>query len=100
MRSERWDLCREVAAIQRQQPLPMPFGGVTIVDRPLRKREAVMGAGINLDLGVGALYLTFARDDRERAALRAAMPLRSEPDDAAVADVLGTLSVRVAVMAT
>ena len=34
------------------------------------------------------------------AALRAAMPLRSEPEDAAVGDVLGTLPVVVAVMAT
>src|SRR5665213_4405038 len=35
-----------------------------------------------------------------RAALRAAMPLRSAPDEAAVGEVLGTLSVRVAVIAT
>ena len=33
----------------------MPLGGVAIVDRPLRKREAVMGAGIDLDLGIGAI---------------------------------------------
>jgi hypothetical protein len=34
------------------------------------------------------------------AAIFAAMPLRSEPDDAAVGDVLGTLPVVVAVMRT
>jgi hypothetical protein len=34
------------------------------------------------------------------AALNAAMPLRSAPDEAAVADVLGTLSVRVEVTRT
>src|SRR4051794_20673914 len=45
----------EVAAIQRQQPFPMPLGGVAIVNRPLREREAVMGAGIDLDLGIGAI---------------------------------------------
>ena len=32
----------------------VPLGGVAIVNRPLRKREAVMGAWINLDLGIGA----------------------------------------------
>ncbi len=35
-----------------------------------------------------------------RAASRAAIPLRSEPDDAAVGDVFGTLPVVVAVMRT
>ena len=35
-----------------------------------------------------------------RAALRAAMPLRSEPADAAVGAVFGTLSVRVEVIFT
>src|SRR6202171_4798407 len=35
----------------------MPLGGVTIVNRPLRKREAVMGAGIDLDFGIGAVGL-------------------------------------------
>ena len=37
----------------------MPLGRVAIVDRPLRKREAVMGAGIDLDLGIGALHSLF-----------------------------------------
>ena len=35
-----------------------------------------------------------------RAARRAAMPFRSEPDEAAVGAVFGTLSVRVAVTRT
>ena len=35
-----------------------------------------------------------------RAAMRAAMPLRSEPDEAAVGDVFGTFAVVVAVMRT
>src|SRR6267154_5380956 len=46
----------KVATIEREQPFPMPLGGVAIVNRPLRKREAVMGAGIDLDLGIGALH--------------------------------------------
>ena len=46
----------KVAAIERQQPFPVPLGGVAVVDRPFRKREAVMGAGIDLDLGVGAFH--------------------------------------------
>src|SRR3979409_2543168 len=33
----------------------MPLGGVAIVNRSLRKREAVMRAGINLDLGIGTV---------------------------------------------
>src|SRR5260370_27424587 len=35
----------------------MPLGRVAIVNRPLRKREAVMDAGINLDFGIGAIGL-------------------------------------------
>src|SRR5712671_1294189 len=35
----------------------MPLGRVAIVNRPLRKREAVMDAGINLDFGIGAVGL-------------------------------------------
>src|ERR1700736_1970788 len=35
----------------------MPLGGVAIVDRPFRKREAVMRAGIYLDLGIGTVLL-------------------------------------------
>src|ERR1700722_11956246 len=50
-------LCRKVAAIKRQQPFPMPLGGVAVVDRSLRKREAVMGVGIDLDLGIGLVGL-------------------------------------------
>src|ERR1700730_15410088 len=46
-----------MAAMEPQQPFPMPLGRVTIVNRPLRKREAVMGAGIDLDLGIGAIGL-------------------------------------------
>ena len=34
----------------------MPLGRVAVVDRALRKGEAVMGAGINLDLVPGALH--------------------------------------------
>ena len=40
------------------------------------------------------------RSRKVAAALRAAKPFRSEPDEAAVAEVLGTLSVRVAVIRT
>ena len=46
----------EVAAIERQQPLPVPLGGVAVVDRALREGEAVMGAGIDLDLVVRSLH--------------------------------------------
>src|SRR6202158_1773670 len=35
----------------------MPLRRVAMVNRPLRKREAVMGAGIDLDLGIGAVDL-------------------------------------------
>src|ERR1700687_2501017 len=35
----------------------MPLRRVAMVNRPLRKREAVMGAGIDLDLGIGAVGL-------------------------------------------
>src|ERR1700722_17973866 len=35
----------------------MPLGGIAMVNRPLRKREAVMGAGIDLDLGIGGIVL-------------------------------------------
>src|SRR5690349_7625073 len=40
----------EVAAIERQQPLPVPLGGIAVVDRTFREGKAVMGAGIDLDL--------------------------------------------------
>src|SRR3954452_15974282 len=46
----------EIAAVQREQPLPMPLGGVAVVDRALRKGKTVMRAGIDLDLGVRALH--------------------------------------------
>src|SRR5882757_11451522 len=46
----------EVAAIERQQPFPMPLGGVAVVDRALREGEAVMGAGIEFDLVFGPLH--------------------------------------------
>src|SRR4051794_10066521 len=46
----------QVAAIERQEPLPMPLGGITMIDRPFRKREAMMGAGIDFDLRVGTLH--------------------------------------------
>src|SRR5712671_8222641 len=51
--------CREIAAIERQQPFPVPLGGVAIVNWPFRKCEAVMGAGIHLDLGMGVLHRRF-----------------------------------------
>jgi hypothetical protein len=35
----------------------MPLGRVAIVDRPFRKCEAMVGSGIDLDLGVGAVVL-------------------------------------------
>src|SRR4051812_26623198 len=47
----------EVAAIQRQQPFPVPFGGIPVVDRALGESKTVMGAGIDLDLGIGAIGL-------------------------------------------
>src|ERR1700754_2713339 len=50
-------LCRQVAAIQRQQPFPVPLGGIAVVDRPLREGKTVMRAGIDLDLGPGAVRL-------------------------------------------
>src|SRR5665213_365045 len=50
----RTGLLREIAAIERQQPLPVPFRGVAVVNRTLRKGEPVMGAGIDFDLGIGA----------------------------------------------
>src|SRR6267154_6416526 len=59
----------KVATLEREQPLPMPLGGVAIVNRPLRKREAVMGAGIKLDLGIGAVrlhLLSHSLDDLHR----------------------------------
>src|SRR5260370_38700327 len=56
------DLCRKIAAIERQQPLPVPLGGVAVVDRPLWKRKTVMGAGIELDLGMGAIGLHLLLD--------------------------------------
>src|SRR6478609_5891426 len=46
----------KVAAIERQQPLPVPLGGVAVVDRPLREGEAVMRAGIDLDLVFRSLH--------------------------------------------
>ena len=51
----------EVAAVERQQPFPVPLGGVAIVNRPLREGETVMCAGIDLHLGLGssALYSLF-----------------------------------------
>ena len=35
----------------------MTLGGGLVVDRPLRKRKTVMGAGIDLDLGIGTVGL-------------------------------------------
>src|ERR1700730_7938334 len=55
--SVRCGLFDEVAAIERQQPLPVPLGSVAVIDRPLRKRETVMGVGIDLDLTIGAVLL-------------------------------------------
>src|SRR5882757_194419 len=49
----------EVAAIECQQPFPMPLGGVAVVDRALWEREAVMGAGIEFDLVFGSLHAFF-----------------------------------------
>src|SRR5437764_15257707 len=46
----------EIAAIERQQPFPMPLGRVAVVDRALRKCKAVMGAGIDLDLVPASLH--------------------------------------------
>jgi hypothetical protein len=40
-------LRREVAAIERQQPLPVPFGGIAVVDRALREGKAVMGLALD-----------------------------------------------------
>src|SRR5579863_8816782 len=59
----------EIAVIERNQPLPMPLGRVAIVDRPLRKCEAMMGAGIDFDFGIGALAghrLLYFLDDLRR----------------------------------
>ena len=33
----------------------MPLGRVTMVNWPLRKRETVMGAGIDFDFGIGPM---------------------------------------------
>src|ERR1700692_1556932 len=47
----------------------MALGGLAIVNRPLRKREAVMGAGIDLDLGLGGIVfhrLFYLLDDFDR----------------------------------
>src|SRR3981081_3816713 len=47
----------------------MPLGGVAIVNRPLRKREAVMGAGTGLYLGIGGIgfhLLFYFLDDLHR----------------------------------
>ena len=46
----------EVAAIERQQPLPVPLRSVAIIDRSFREGEAVVGAGIYLDLVVRSLH--------------------------------------------
>src|SRR5260370_17723840 len=35
----------------------MTLGAGLVVDRPLRKRKTVMGAGIDFDLGIGAVDL-------------------------------------------
>jgi hypothetical protein len=35
----------------------MPLRGVAVVNRTLRERKAVMGAGIDLDLGIGVVLL-------------------------------------------
>src|SRR5579875_2313772 len=43
----------EPAAIQRDQPFPMPFRRRLVVAPALGKGETVMGAGINLDLARG-----------------------------------------------
>src|SRR5258705_8609243 len=48
---------REIAAVEREQPLPVPLGGVAVVDRALGEGKAVMRAGIDLDLGIGAVGL-------------------------------------------
>src|ERR1700730_4480663 len=47
----------EVAAVERQQPFPMPLGGGAVVNRPLRKREAVMERRINLRRRICAFHL-------------------------------------------
>src|SRR3954451_17520371 len=53
-----WLRClrRKVAAIERQQPLPVPFGGIAGVDRTFREGKAMMGAGVDLDLVVRSLH--------------------------------------------
>src|ERR1700741_551321 len=50
------ELSGEVAAIERKQPLPVPLGGVAVVDRAFWKRKSVMGAGKHLDLVAGPLH--------------------------------------------
>src|SRR6266700_1016304 len=48
-----------IAPIEREQTLPVPLGRVAMIDRALGKGEAVMGARIDFDLGVGACHACF-----------------------------------------
>jgi hypothetical protein len=111
-------------AISEIEEGPAAMGGPVVID--VRRRveagrgqrdsgemgaaaEIVEGAGLaargDAVAGEGDLFGRAAEDRRGEigqpaanisAASRAAMPLRSAPDEAAVAEVLGTLSVRVA----
>src|ERR1700716_3853527 len=46
----------EIAAVECEQPLPVPLGGVAVVDRAFWKGKAVMRAGIDFDLVARALH--------------------------------------------
>src|SRR5579863_8306161 len=46
-------------AKQREQTLPMPLSGGSVVCRPLRESEAVVGAGVDFHLGVAAVSVEF-----------------------------------------
>src|SRR6185437_10398473 len=46
----------KVAFVESEQPLPMPLGGVTMIDGTFREGEAVMRAGIDLDLVLRTLH--------------------------------------------
>src|SRR5262245_43831767 len=51
-----WGSACEVAVIEREQPLPVAFGGVAVIDRALGEGKAVMRAGIDLDLVARSLH--------------------------------------------
>src|SRR5260370_36976621 len=46
-------LFRQIAAVERQEPFPVPLGRVAVVNRPFWEPKTVMGAGVDFDLGIG-----------------------------------------------